>query len=77
MYICGVIKNNKKMTNEQILAEFTKLANEDAAKATAKFEERMQELKSEPKVQRVAQKWNLKPSFSVVITDVTPDGYGN
>lgn len=65
------------MTNEQILAEFTKLANEEATKATAKFEARMQELKSEQKIERVAPKWNLKPSFSTVITDVTPEGYGN
>jgi hypothetical protein len=65
------------MTNEQILAEFTKLANEEAAKVTAKFEARMQELKSEPKIEIVVPKWNLKPSFSTVITDVTPEGYGN
>jgi len=65
------------MTNEQILAEFTKLANEEAAKVTAKFEARMEELKAEKKVERVAPKWNLKPSFQTVITDVTPEGYGN
>jgi hypothetical protein len=65
------------MTNEQIHAEFTKLANEESAKVAAKFEARMQELKSETKIERVAPKWNLKPSFSKVITDVTPEGYGN
>ena len=65
------------MTNEQILSEFTKLANEEASKATAIFEERMQELKSEKNIERVVPKWNLKPSFSTVITDVTPEGYAN
>jgi hypothetical protein len=63
------------MTNEQILAEFTKLANEEAAKVAAKFEARKQELKTEAKTERVAPKWNLKPSY--IMTDVTPDGYGN
>ncbi len=65
------------MTNEQIHAEFTKLLNEEQAKVTAIFEARMQELKSEPKVEIVAKKWNLKPNFSTIITDVTPEGYGN
>jgi hypothetical protein len=66
------------MTNEEkILAEFTKFTNEEAAKVTAKFEARMQELKAEKKAEIVYPKWNLKPSFTVVITDVTPEGYGN
>ena len=65
------------MTNEQIIAEFTKLANEETLKATVKFEARMQELKSEKKIEIVTMKWNLKPSFSTVITDATPEGYGN
>ena len=63
--------------NEQILAEFTKLANEEKAKADEKFEARMQELKSEPKIERVVPKWNLKQNFTTIITDVTPEGYGN
>ena len=67
----------KTMINEQILAEFTKIANEEKAKADAKFEARMQELKSEPKIERVAPKWNLKQNFTTIITDVTPEGYGN
>jgi ElaB/YqjD/DUF883 family membrane-anchored ribosome-binding protein len=65
------------MKKEQILSEFTKLANEEAAKAKSKFEARIKELKSEKKHERVAPKWNLKPSFKTVITDVTPKGYGN
>jgi hypothetical protein len=65
------------MTNEQILAEFTKLANEKSTKANEDFKTRIQELKSEKKIERVAPKWNLKPSFEVIITDVTPIGYGN
>ena len=70
-------EKTENMTNEQILAEFTKLSNQEAAKAKAKFEARIQELKLETKIERVAPKCNLKPSFSTVITDVTPEGYGN
>jgi hypothetical protein len=62
------------MTNEQILAEFQKYANEEARKVTEKFEARMKELKTEPKTIRTAPKWNLKEL--VIITDVTPEGYG-
>ena len=65
------------MTNEQILLEFQKFANEESAKATAKFEARIKELESEIKIERVAPKWDLKPNFSVSIIDVTPEGYGN
>ena len=65
------------MTNEEILAAFTNLAETEAKKSTQVFEARMQELKSENKVSRVAPKWNLKPSFSTHITDVTPEGYGS
>jgi len=65
------------MTNEQILAAFKNLAETEAKKTTQIFEARMQELKSENKVARVAPKWNLKANFSTHITDVTPDGYGN
>lgn len=65
------------MTNEQLLAEFQQFAAEEAAKAKAKIEARMTELKAEQKVEMALPKWNLKPSFSVVITDVTPEGYGN
>ena len=67
----------ESMINEQILAEFTKLANEEKAKADAKFEARMLELKSEPKIERVVPKWNLNQNFTTIITDVTPEGYGN
>lgn len=62
------------MTNEQILSEFQNLAKSEAKKVTEKFEA---ELKTENKVATVAPKWNLKPSFSTVITDVTPEGSGN
>ncbi len=65
------------MTNEQILAEFTKLANEKSTKANEEFKTRIQELKSDTKIERVAPKWNLKSSFEFIITDVTPIGYGN
>ena len=63
------------MSNEEIFAEFTKLANEGFAQASAEFEGRRQELKLEAKIERVAPKWKLKPSY--IITDVTHDGYGN
>jgi len=62
------------MTNEQILKQFQDLFNEESKKVNVEFEARMQELKSEPKTIRTAPKWNL--NTSVVITDVTPEGYG-
>ena len=37
-YICIQKLNNKKMTTEQINAEFSKLLKEEAAKVTAKFQ---------------------------------------
>lgn len=70
-------KQTKKMTNEQILAEFQRFTQEESKKLTEKFKARVQELKHENKVKRVPPKWGLKPNFSTVITDVTPDGYGN
>jgi len=65
------------MTNEQILAEFKILAEIEAKKVTQIYEARIQELKSENKVTRVAPKLNLKANYSTHITDVTPEGYGN
>ena len=73
----SIIKHVENMTNEQILSAFKNLAETEAKKTTQIFEARMLELKSENKVARVAPKWNLKPSFSAHITDVTPEGYDN
>jgi len=70
MYICITKANN--MTNEQKIAEEFKAffssmdANIPSQKVT----------NEEKKVFDIT-KYNLKPSFSAHITDVTPEGYGN
>jgi hypothetical protein len=62
------------MTNEQILAEFQKIAQNELTQARTQYEVRLEQLSTETKVKRTAPKWNL--NTSVIITDVTPEGYG-
>ena len=61
---------------QQLLEEFKMEAQKSQEEANIKFEERIEELKLNTKTVSAPRNWNLKPNFSLHISDVTPEGYG-